>query len=67
MTKSEAIEFWGSQQAVADAIDIKQPSVAEWADGEHGIPPLRQIQLEKASRGRLKAHPSCYLPKAHAA
>ena len=39
------------------ALDIKQPSVAEWGDWP---PPLRQIQIEKLTRSRLKAEPECY-------
>ena len=63
MNKTAAIEFFGTQTAVAEALGIGQSSVAEW---EEEIPALRQIQLERASRGKLKADPSCYNPKAEA-
>lgn len=52
MTKEEAITFYGSQEALARAIKVKQPTVAGW--GEY--PPLtRQIDIEVATDGKLKA------------
>lgn len=57
MRTSEVVEHYGSQKAIADALDIKQPSVAEWGDYP---PPLRQIQIEKLTRRKLKAEPECY-------
>jgi len=56
MRKSEAVEFFGSQAAVARALGIEPPSVAGW--GEEDVPPLRQLQLEKLSGGKLKADQS---------
>lgn len=51
MLTKDAIEHFGSQKALADAIGITQPSVAEW--GEYP-PPLRQIQIQVASGGDLQ-------------
>lgn len=52
MTKDEAITFYGSQDALAKAIGVKQPTVSGW--GEY--PPIpRQIDIEVATGGRLKA------------
>ena len=57
MTKSEAIEALGGTQAsLAVALGIKQSSVALW--GEHP-PPLRQLQIEALTVGRLRAEPDC--------
>ena len=53
MKYEDVIDHFGSQQAVADAIGIKQPSVAAWK--EAGIPEPRQFQLEVITDGRLKA------------
>ena len=53
MTYDQLIEFFDTQQAAADAIGIKQPSVAEWK--EKGIPIPRQAQYELATSGALKA------------
>jgi hypothetical protein len=52
MTKDEAIRHYGTQQALADALGIKQSSVAEW--GEYP-PELRQIQLEMLTGKKLRA------------
>lgn len=55
MTKQQAIEFFGSQAAVAKALGIKQPSVAEW-----GLypPEDRQLELHRLTGGKLAAEPS---------
>lgn len=52
MLKSDAIEHYGGQQPLADALGIKQPSVSEW--GKY-VPELRAYQLEKITKGKLKA------------
>lgn len=52
MTKQEAIDFFGTQQKVADALGIKQSSVAEW--GEHP-PEARQLQIHRLTAGKLRA------------
>lgn len=59
MTKTEAIKHFGSQSALARALSITQPSVAEWAED---LPALRQIQIERVTGGQLRADPSCYEP-----
>jgi len=51
------IEHYGSKSAVAAALDLKVPSVYEWGEFP---PPLRQIQIEMLTGGRLLAEPSCY-------
>jgi hypothetical protein len=57
MTTFEAIEFFGSKPALAAALGLKTPSIYEWGELP---PPLRQIQLEMLTDGKLKADPSCY-------
>jgi hypothetical protein len=52
MKTSEAVEFFGSQRAIAIALRIKQPSVCKWGES---IPHLRQLQIESLSGGALKA------------
>lgn len=54
MTKHEAIEFYKTQVNLAAALGISQSSVAEW--GEYP-PAIRQIQLERITRGKLRAEP----------
>lgn len=56
MKSIDAVNHWGSQKALADALGIQQPSVAAWPEYP---PPLRQLQIEAASNGALKAEPSC--------
>jgi DNA-binding transcriptional regulator YdaS (Cro superfamily) len=54
MNIDQAIEHFGSQSALARALGIEPPSVAEWkANGR--IPPLRQFQIESVTGGKLKA------------
>ena len=55
MRTSDVIEFFGTQKAVADALKIKPPSVNGWGET---VPPLRQLQIEKITSGKLKADPT---------
>ncbi len=56
MRKDEAVSFYGSQAALARALGIAQPSVADWGE----FPPdRRQLQLEHITNGDLKAEPGC--------
>lgn len=57
---SDAINFYGTQAALADALDMAQPTISGWGEEP---PDLRQIQLERITKGKLKANPACYLPK----
>lgn len=54
MTKDEAVSHFQTQKGVADALGIKQSSVAEWGECP---PPLRQLQLHRITRGGLTADP----------
>ena len=55
MNKAQAIQFFGTQKALAQAIGIAQPSVAGW--GEY--PPAdKQYAIYRASRGALAIEPS---------
>jgi len=60
MLTKDVIEHFGSQAKVAEALGIKQSSVAEWG---RRPPALRQIQIEQLVGGKLKAHRSCFDPK----
>jgi transcriptional repressor of cell division inhibition gene dicB len=57
MRKEEAINYYGSQSALARALGIAQASVAGWR-GDYP-PPKRQLQLQTITRGKLKAEPGC--------
>ena len=52
MTKEQAVRYFGTQKALADALDITQPSVAEW--GEYP-PELQQLRLHRLTNGELRA------------
>lgn len=56
MNKADVIAHFGSQEAAAQALGIKQPSVAAWTDYP---PPLRQLQIEAITNGALKAETDC--------
>ena len=56
MRTKKAVNHFGSQRALAEALGITQPSVAEWGEFP---PPLRQIQIEAVTNGDLEAEPSC--------
>ena len=60
MTTDEAISHYGTQVKLAAALGISQSAVAEW--GEHP-PSLRQIQIERMTRGRLRAEPDVFTKK----
>jgi transcriptional repressor of cell division inhibition gene dicB len=62
VTKDDAISYFGSQAALADALGIRQPSVAGWET----VPELRQLQLEIMTGGKLKADPEIKRPQAEA-
>ncbi len=57
MTKDQVIAYFGgSQQAVANALGIRQPSVSGWRDP---LPELRQLEIERLTEGQLRAGPEC--------
>lgn len=60
MKTTEVIEhFGGTQHAAAQALGLRQPSIANWGE----FPPaLRQIQIERMTNGELKAEPECWEP-----
>lgn len=50
MTKQQAIDFFGSSVALAQALSVKPQSISQWDD----IPARRQYELERISNGKLK-------------
>lgn len=56
MKTQDAINHWGSQKAVAEALGLKQPSVAAW---DEFPPALRQLQIEAKTGGLLRAESFC--------
>jgi transposase-like protein len=57
MKKSEAIAHYeGNVSALARALGIDQSSVYSWGEFPPGG---RQLQLERLTKGKLKAEPGC--------
>lgn len=54
MRTADVLHHFKTQTAVADALGIKQPSVASWGEYPPGV---RQLQLEFLTGGALKAEP----------
>jgi hypothetical protein len=61
MTTDEAVRHYRTQTKLAEALGIKQGSVAGW--GEYP-PPLRQLQLQRITYGKLKAEHDVFKGKA---
>lgn len=55
MTYDDVIVHYGTEQAAADALGIKQPSVHAWKDA--GISELRQAHIQIQTGGALLANP----------
>lgn len=53
MNYDDLMGIWKTQYAVARALGVRQPSVSRWQ--HDGVPVLRQLQVEKLTRGRLRA------------
>ena len=56
MTKDQAIQHFGTQAKLADALGMTQGSVSLWKEYP---PELRQLQIESITAGALKAEPDC--------
>ena len=51
MTTRQAIRYYGSQQALADALGITQQAVSAWGERP---PILRQYELQELTGGALR-------------
>lgn len=54
MDYGDLIRHFGTQAEAARVLGIKPPSVSEWR--HKGIPELRQIQIERLTKGKLRAN-----------
>ncbi len=57
MLTSKAIEHYGSEAAVAEALGISRQAVNKWGEL---VPPLSAARLEKLSDGKLRFDPDLY-------
>lgn len=54
MKKSAAIDYFGSQAKLADAIGVSQAAISKWPED---VPELRAYQIERLTQGALKVNP----------
>ena len=57
MKTADVTAFYDTQTAAAKALGIDQSSISGW--GEYP-PDKRQIQIERVTKGALKAEPGCF-------
>lgn len=57
MLKVDAIRFFGTQTAVAEAAGIRVQAVSQWGEV---VPEASAYRLALASQGRLKVDPELY-------
>lgn len=53
MTYEQLLNHFKTQQGIAKALGVKQPSVSYWSS--HGVPYLRQLQAQFITGGVLVA------------
>lgn len=51
----KAINYFGTQQAMADAIGSSQSQISHWKLGIKPVPPHRAKEIERATGGAVKA------------
>lgn len=54
MRTEEAVKFFGSRAELARALQIRRQSINDWGET---VPLARQYQIERLTRGKLKAPP----------
>lgn len=60
MTTQEAIEFFGTKAAIAKALGCSPAAVTMWGDEP---PFVRQYQIQRLTKGKLKANPDAAFKK----
>jgi len=51
MNIKDVLAYFGTQSKIAEALKISQAAVAQWGDK---VPPLRQYQIERITKGKLR-------------
>jgi DNA-binding transcriptional regulator YdaS (Cro superfamily) len=52
----KAIRYFGSQEALARAIGVKQQSISNWLNREHSIPYKQVLKISSATKGQVSYH-----------
>jgi transcriptional repressor of cell division inhibition gene dicB len=55
MEIERVVDFYGSKAAIARALGITPVAVSRW---QRDIPPLRQLQIQSLTGGKIKADPT---------
>jgi DNA-binding transcriptional regulator YdaS (Cro superfamily) len=58
MNYADILDHFKTQVAAAQALGINQSNLSDWK-GRGAIPPLRQLELEALTAGKLRAGPEC--------
>ncbi|WP_370905980.1 helix-turn-helix domain-containing protein [Citrobacter koseri] len=53
---NSAIEIVGSQQKLADACEVSQPTVWAWLHGRKKASAQNAVRIEKATSGKIRAY-----------
>lgn len=53
---NSAIEIVGSQQKLADACEVSQPTVWSWLHGRKKASAQNAVRIEKATGGKIQAY-----------
>lgn len=61
MTTQEVIDYYGDQGSAANALGIYSSAISQWGDEP---PALRQLQLERMTKGALIASKDCLIKSA---
>ena len=56
----KAIEFFGSQAELGEAVGVRQAAVAMWLN-RNSVPPMRAIAIEQATGGKVRSVDLCPL------
>lgn len=56
MKPEQVLDYFGSQAAIARALDMAQPSVFAWFKNGR-VPDMAQLRIEEATQGKLLADP----------
>ena len=62
MKTADAIAVFGNASALAKALGINRAAVPQWGET---VPPLRQLQIQQLTLGKLKAADNVFDPRAH--
>lgn len=59
MSIDEVLKYYKTRAEAAEALGVQTQAIHNWITAKK-VPPLRQLQIEKLTRGRLKADPDVY-------